>query len=172
MNDWLEIQDHGERLRIGFDDLLKYHGRSSIGGVAIGFKAMQRAFELLSPQVPPARGDLHVLTAFPGPGARDAFEMVTRVVTAGAYRVELDCAPPEVPEAPRGRYYFRVGYGEASVDLSVRPGLVRGEFIELLRRKAHAGLGDAQEAHLVELKREMAERLLGMPAAEVYAVLE
>jgi hypothetical protein len=44
----LEVLDHGELVAVSFDDVLKYHGRSSIAGVAHGFKVMQRAFPLLA----------------------------------------------------------------------------------------------------------------------------
>ena len=40
---------------MSFDDLLKYHGRSSIAGLAHAFKAMERGFPLLSPDLPPER---------------------------------------------------------------------------------------------------------------------
>ncbi len=33
----LEVLDHGEPVSIGFDDLVRYHGRASIGGLALGF---------------------------------------------------------------------------------------------------------------------------------------
>jgi hypothetical protein len=39
----LEVRDHGDLLRFTFDDLVKYAGRSSIGGVAHGYKVMERA---------------------------------------------------------------------------------------------------------------------------------
>ncbi|HET8726003.1 MAG TPA: hypothetical protein VFO41_00720 [Alphaproteobacteria bacterium] len=172
MTDFIEVMDHDDRLRLGFEDVLKYHGRHSIGGAAIGFKMLQRAFELLSPDAPPRRGQFRFLTAFPGPGARDAVEFVTRAVTGGTYQVDLGCAPEDVPEAPKGRYYFHVGYANGSVDLGIRPGLVRPDFVALIRRKAAEGLTETEEARLVALKREMADRLLPLPAAEVFAVLD
>jgi hypothetical protein len=49
------VLDQDESIAISFDDLLKYHGRSSITGVAHAFKAMERAFPLLSPGEPPDR---------------------------------------------------------------------------------------------------------------------
>lgn len=92
----LTIFDHGEPIAIGFDDLLKYHGRGFVGGVAHGFKVMERAFPLLAEGKPLERYDIRIETAFPGPGARDAFEMVTRAVTGARYRVDPDLAGPDV----------------------------------------------------------------------------
>lgn len=171
MTDWIEVADHGDTLRITFDDLLKYHGRHSIGGVAHGLKMLQRAFSALSPGRPPLRGTFTVFTAFPGPGARDAIEMVTRAVTAGRYTVDTGFDAQSVPEAPFGRYFFRIGHEGRTVDLGAKPGLVRPEFIDILRKKAATGLNEAEESRLVELKQEMAGRLVAMPAEDIYEVL-
>jgi hypothetical protein len=76
----LEILDHGQRITFVFEDLLKYHGRSAIGGVAHGFKVMERALPLLVGGGLPERAGIVIDSAFGGAGARDAFEMVTRAV--------------------------------------------------------------------------------------------
>jgi len=167
LTDNLEVLDDGELVLISFDDLAKYHGRSSIGGVAHGFKVMERAFPLLTGGEPPERRHIHVETAFDGPGARDAFEMVTRAVTGGRYRAATDLGAdgPEAPEAPQGRFFFRLRYRDKAVDLILRDGHVSDEFIRLVRRDPRS---PAEEAHLVSLKADMAERLMSSPAEEVY----
>ncbi len=161
----LVVLDHGEPVSIAFEDLLKYHGRSSIAGVAHAFKAMERAFPLLSPNGPPERYDITVETGFPGGGARDAFEMVTRAVTGDRY--ELASAPPatEAPEAPGGHFFFRLGYRGATVELVARAGVVAEEFVQVACREAPT---PAEAARAQELKEEMASRLLSLPADEVY----
>jgi hypothetical protein len=161
----LTILDHGDPIAISFEDLLKYHGKGYIGGVAHGFKVMERAFGLLSPGEAPERYRITIETAFPGPGARDAFEMVTRAVTGGRYRVDAELAPPGTLESPGGQYFFRLAYEGRTVDLTLRPGLVRDEFIQLARRGATTA---AEEERLVWLKQDMADRLMGLPASEVY----
>jgi hypothetical protein len=161
----LDVLDQREPISISFDDLLKYHGRSSIGGVAHAFKVMERALPLLAPEGPPERYDITIATAFPGPGARDAFEMVTRAVTGDRYRVDESLAGPEVHEAPEGRYFFRLAYLDAVVDLSLRPGLIRDDFIPLVRKQDKT---PADEERLVWMKEEMADRLISLPAEEVY----
>lgn len=160
----LEVLDHGRFTSIGFDDLLKYHGRSSIGGVAHGFKVLERALPLLAGGGPPERYDIEIETAFPGPGARDAFEMVTRAVTGDRYRVD-PALGPDAPEAPEGRYFFRLTYRGKVVDLGLRAGHVTDEFIALVRKRARS---DADEDLLVRLKEDMAGRLMALRAADVY----
>jgi hypothetical protein len=161
----LAVLDHGQSVSISFDDLLKYHGRSSIAGVAHAFKAMERAFPLLSPGGPPERYDLTVESGFPGGGARDAFEMVTRAVTEDRYRLAPETAGADAPEAPGGRFYFRIGYRGAAVDLVLRAGLVPADFIQVACKENPT---PAEAARAQQLKEEMAERLLSLPAEEVY----
>ena len=163
----LDVLDEGELVRIGFDDLVKYHGRGSIGGLAHGFKVMERGFPLLDGGNALERREVHVETAFDGPGSRDAFEMVTRAVTGMRYLadVHLAGAGPPAPEAPQGRFFFRLRYRDSSVDLTLRQGHVSDEFVELVRRGPRS---PEEHAHLVRLKQDMADRLMALAADEVY----
>ena len=161
----LEVLDQGTLLRFGVSDLMRYHGPTAPGGVAHAYAVMARAFGLLSPDSPPQRRDIHLATAFPGPGARDGFELVTRAVTENRYRVEPALARPE-----RGRtlerYVFVFTYREHTLTLILRDdGYVTEEFIELSRVSQRT---PAQERHLTRLKRQMADRLLAAPTEQVY----
>jgi hypothetical protein len=161
----LEVVDHGRLLRFGVEDLMRYHGPAAPGGVAHAYTAMARAFPLLSPDGPPERRDIHLSTAFPGPGARDGVELVTRAVTEGRYRVE-----PALARLERGRtlerYVFQFTYREHTRTLILRDGgYVTDEFIELSRTDLRT---PDQELHLTFLKQEMADRLLTAPTEQVY----
>jgi hypothetical protein len=57
--------------------MLAQHGGGSPGGVAHAFKVLERALPLLDTAGPPERREIVIETAFGGPGARDAFELVT-----------------------------------------------------------------------------------------------
>ena len=162
---FLMVLDQGERISVSFDDLLKYHGRSSVAGVTHAFKAMERAFPLLSPGQPPERYDITVESGFPGGGARDAFEMVTRAVTGDRYRLALELAGPDVPDAPGGHFFFRLGYRGRVVDLALRGGLVPDDFLELACREVPT---PAEADRARQLKEEMAERLLSLAPEDVY----
>ena len=161
----LVVLDQGESISISFDDLLKYHGRSSIAGVAHAFKAMERAFPLLSPGHAPERHDITVESGFPGGGARDAFEMVTRAVTEDRYGLLVEPVAAGVPKAPGGHFCFRLGYRQAVADLVLRPGLVPDDFLRVACRENPT---PAEAALARQVKEEMAERLLSLPAEEVY----
>ena len=168
MTDTLDVLDRGRLLSFSFDDLMKYHGPGSPGGVAQAFKILERGLPLLDPEGPCERREIHVRTAFGGPGARDAFELVTRAVTGDRYAVDTSLARPE-----RGRtierFVFEMTYRDRSATLIVREGIVPDEFIELARKD---GKSDEEKARLDQLKLEMVDRVMGLPADEVYDVLE
>jgi hypothetical protein len=160
------VLDRGQSIGFSFEEMLKYHGPSAPGGVAHAFKVMERAWPLLDSQASPERRELKVETAFGGPGARDAFECVTRAVTEDRYVVDSALERPE-----RGRtlerFVFRLGYRDRSVTLLVREGYVTDEFIELARKEGRTA---EEEAHLDVLKREMASRVMAAAAEDVYDV--
>jgi len=161
----VEVVDRGRRIEFSFDDMLRYHGGGSPGGVAHAFKVLERALPLLDPDSPCERREIVVETAFGGPGARDAFELVTRAVTGERYRIEESLARPE-----RGRtlerFVFRLSYRDRSVTLTLREGFVTEEFIDLARTEDRSA---QQERRLDTLKQEMAERVMARAADEVYA---
>lgn len=167
-DDVLTVLENGKRLSYRVSDLTLFHGFGFPGGVAHGFKVMQRAFPLLSPAGPPERREIAIRTAFTGPGARDAFEMVTRSLTEGRYVVDDGLAQPDRGET-LARYVFVLTYREATVRLRIREGIVRDEFIQLGKKPDRT----AAETERVEwLKHDMAERLLALPADHVYSPFE
>jgi len=167
MTGTLDVLDGGTLLRFGLADLMRYSGPAFPGGVAHGFTAMRRAWPLLASGGVPERREIRLDTAFPGPGARDAVELVTRAVTEGRYVMD-----PALGRPDRGptleRYLFRFGHRDAVVTVQIRDGFVTDEFIALSRQRERTA---AQEDHLTVLKQQMADRLLAVPADEVYDVV-
>jgi hypothetical protein len=165
--DRIEVVDGGSRLSFSFEDILRYHGGGSPGGVAHAYKVLERALPLLDPEASCERREIAIRTAFGGPGARDAFEMVTRAVTEDRFRVDPSLARPERGRALE-RFVFHLTYRDRSVTLALREGFVTDEFIDLARTESRSA---EQERRLDVLKQEMAERVLERPADEVYAVV-
>jgi hypothetical protein len=154
----LVVLDRGTRLEFGLDDLMRYHGPGSPGGVAHAYKVLELALPLLGD--PPERREVEVATAFGGPGARDGFELVLRAVTEGRYTVDPGLARPERGWT-RERFVFRLACPGRAVELGVRGGFVTEEFLTLAR-------ADDPGPRLDVLKREMAERVMAADAAAVY----
>ncbi|MBW3607155.1 MAG: hypothetical protein KY463_02160 [Actinobacteria bacterium] len=162
----IEVGERGQTIAFSFADMMKYHGPGSPGGVAMAFKVMERAFAVLSPEGPPQRREISVRTSFGGPGARDGFEAVTRAVTGERYTVDAALARPELGRE-RERFVFVLSYAQRSVTLLLRDGFVVPEFIDLVRTDDRT---DEQKERLEVLKGELAERVMGAAAADVYDV--
>lgn len=164
----IEVCELGRTIAFSFQDMLKYHGPGSPGGVAQAFKVMERAFPVLQPDGPPIRREITVRTSFGGPGARDGFEAVTRAVTGDRFTRDPSLARPELGRE-RERFVFVVGYGDRSVTLVLREGYVTPEFIDLARQDDRTA---AQTARLDELKAQMAQTVMAAGAADVYDLEE
>ena len=166
MAESLAVTEAGRTITYTFDDVMRYHGVHSPAGVAIAFKVMARALPLLHPAAPAPRRSVHVRTAFRGPGARDGFEAVTRAVTDDRYVVDRSLV-----RADRGRlledFVFAVSIGERSATLLLRDGFVTEEFIDLARTENRS---ESQEAHLDELKAQLAKKLMATPAGHLFDV--
>jgi hypothetical protein len=160
----IEVAERGHTIAFSFDDLMRYHGPGSPGGVAVAFKALQRAFAVLSPERPPPRRSVVVRTAFRGPGARDGVEAVTRAVSDGRYTVDRALVRPD-----RGRlledFVFEVGIGGRPVSLLLRDGFVTDDFLDLARTDHRT---PQQESRLDQLKAQLAQHVMDTPAAEVF----
>lgn len=163
----LSVDDQDGPMEIGFEDLKKFHGTRSICGLTVGFTILSAAWPHLSAGQPLARDTIEIETGFPGPGARDAFEMVTRAVSRDAYHIRTGISPgPQIAEAAKGAYWFRVSSGGRAVELGLKPEVVPPEFVAR-RRRMLSGNADADEAAAFRsLQKEFSTRLLNMEPAE------
>jgi hypothetical protein len=164
----IAVLEGGHAIAFSFDDMLRYHGGGSPGGVAHAFKVLELALALLEPEGTPERREITIETAFGGPGARDAFELVTRAVTDDRYVIDPGLARPELGRASE-RFVFRLAYRDRTITLAVREGFVTEEFIDLARKESRTA---DEEDHLDALKLEMADLVMASPAGGVYEVLE
>jgi len=164
----IAVLEGGHAIAFSFDDMLRYHGGGSPGGVAHAFKVLELALALLEPEGTPERREITIATAFGGPGARDAFELVTRAVTDDRYVIDPGLARPELGRASE-RFVFRLAYRDRTITLAVREGFVTEEFIDLARKESRTA---DEEDHLDALKLEMADLVMASPAGGVYEVLE
>lgn len=166
MHDTIVVAEGDQLLTFSFEDINTYHGGGFPGGVVHGLKAMQAVFPQLS-ETPPQRREIHLLTAFGGPGGRDAIEMVTRALTDGRLTVDKSIGGKDVISEPPGPYVWRFSYRGKTVEARIRPGHVREEFVTLGAKKDKS---PEETARHEALKAEMANRLLPLPAGEIYEV--
>jgi len=160
----LIVEERGRTIAFTFDDMIRYHGPHSPAGVAVAFKAMLRAFPLLSPDAPVPRRSVLVRTPFRGPGARDGFEAVTRAVSDDRYSVDRSLV-----RSDRGRlledFVFVLSLGDGDATVLLRDGFVTDEFVDLARTEGRTA---EQETHLDALKARLAYRVLSSRTEHVF----
>ncbi len=167
MGDSIEVHEQGTPLRFTFDEMLRYSGPHSPGGVALGFKLMERAFALLEPNGLVERREVLVRTAFGGPGVRDAFELVTRALTNGRYVVDPALGRPERGDALR-TFAFTVGYRDRTVSLLLREGFVTEEFGRLAQSPE---LTAEEQQRFTSMKQALADQLMATDPDDVFDLL-
>lgn len=164
--DRIEVHEAGTVLAFSFADMLRYSGPGSPGGVALGFKMMERAFALLEQAGSVERREIVVRTAFRGPGVRDAFELVTRSLTDGRYSVD-----PQLERPERGHtlqtFAVSVSYRGSSDSLLLREGFVTDEFVRLAQTPE---LSAEEQARFVTMKAELATLLMATSAVDLFDV--
>lgn len=166
-HDTITVREGEKLLSFSFHDINTYHGGGFPGGVVHGLKAMQAAFAQLSDE-PLERREVSLLTAFSGPGGRDAIEMVTRALTDGRLVVDRSIGGKDVISEPPGPYVWRFSYRGRTVEARIKPGHVREEFVRLGAKKDKT---PEEESRHEALKAEMAARLLPLAATEIYDVV-
>ena len=168
MKEWLKVRDRADVLMIDFEDMVKYHGRLNIGGVALAFKVLEYAFAKLSPHEVPQRDKVEIFTAFPGSGAIDGFEMVTRAVTQGRFVLDETYSSPGALPAVTGQFYFRITYRGKTLAVSPRAGLIPDRFFELSRKhKAERATPD-DTIEFQGMKEALADALMSLEASDLF----
>ena len=166
------ITDRSDILEISYDDMIKYHGRHYIGGVAIAYKVLELAFDqLLGGQIP-AREKISFASGMglSGMGLLDGVEMVTRTWTRGRFTADHDlpCRIP-APSLPRtGRYYYELSYEGRTIAMALKEGLIPDEFMMLSRKAGDQALTEAEAVRLQEVKEELAATLMGSDPASLF----
>ena len=168
----LFIQDIDGSIEITFDDVKKFHGTRSLCGLTVGFTVLRAAWASLSDGKPLDRNDISVATAFPGPGARDAVEMVTRAVSRGAFKVVSDKQPDgQIAEAAKGAYWYKFTGNGKSVEIGLKPDVMPKDFVRLRRKLLDQKATDEEKTTFRGLQFELSNRLLSMDPMSAFNLL-
>ena len=169
----IQVRDQQDILSFGFDDLVKYHGRFNIGGVAMAFRVLAEGFARLSPTAAPERSQISFKSGLgeKGTGVIDAVEMVTRAKTRGCLTLEqtwLAGNPgPATPDG-RGKYYFELMVEGRQFGFELRSGLIPAEFIELTRKLHAATIREHEQQRLRQIKEYLALTILAAPFTDLF----
>lgn len=172
MKDTFAIKDRDTVLHISYDDMIKYHGRFYIGGVALAFKSLEMAFSRLLKNEIPSREKISYLSGLGmnGMGVIDGVEMVTRAWSRGELIADTKLVKdkPGIDAPNGGKYYFEVGYDGRRVGLAVKEGLIPLEFKVLSRKALKGEISDEEAVRLQQVKEELASTLMSNKAEDLF----
>lgn len=167
----IAIRDHDDLLELTFADVEKYHGQWAIGGAALGFQVLRAGLQALFPDAPPRRDEISIVTGHPGPGFRDAFELVTRAVTRRAYLV--DKSRPDGRYNPFNDHAYSWSVARAdglSAEIVLREDLIPFRFFELWDRLGRDVATAEDRLELNTVKRQVADDVLARSLEELFTV--
>jgi hypothetical protein len=165
------IRDGQDLLEIGFNDIEKYHGQQAIMAVAVGFRVLQATFKELFDNEPAQREVISILSGHGGPGFRDAFEFVTRAVTRGTYRVDVEYPQAQYDPYRSQSYAFLISTTDGkSVEIALKNNFLPSRFYDFLTKGRDETLTDEDIVEFDKLKRELAERALAMSQEELLSI--
>jgi hypothetical protein len=168
--------DQENLLAISYDNLVNYHGREFIGGVALAFQLLRFAFDRLAPQRVPQRGEIGLKIAVNGPGIIDGLEMVTRARSRGDLIVDAAFASgtdaPDAADGQGGSYYFELTLAGQQLCCSLKPAVLPEEFIALARKTHEGSITPSELRRLQTLKEKIAEQLLSLQPETLFDIHE
>lgn len=169
----LQIKDQNDVLRFHIQDVFNYHGYDAVGGAVLGFRLLQKALSIFQPspgELIERRG-ISLVTAFPGLGARDCFELVTRMVTENRIEVNPEMPCPDVVQGVKGSFYFEFHYQNQTARLSTLPGAPSPDFIQLGKASKKPDVSQPEQMAWRDAKYTLANALLASPCEQVIRVL-
>ncbi len=170
MSDSIVVRHDSGEIAISYEELVKYHDKNHWGGVALAWKIIQLAAEILNDGQALERSLVRIRTGLNPPGLVDGFEYLTRAVTR--QRLVVDPTLNQGPKSPFGSFCFVIGYAEKRVALQLKEGLLPDDFATL-GRKCQAGMGSEEEkTRWTGIKHSLGEVIMGKEPRELFDVVE
>lgn len=165
------VQEQDECFEVTYEDMVCYHGREFIGGVAMGYKLLELAASLIGDGVI-VRKDFSMTSAVMGPGIIDAVELATRARSRGVLHVDERLAQQvdavDAADGQGGKYYFEIFRQDRRMRVWLREGLVPEEFLILARKTHDKSISEKELERLQELKEEIAFFLMRKSGEEIF----
>ncbi len=128
----LTVAEAEKPIVFNIQEAFNFHGYDAVGGVVLAFRLLQRAIALLSCENELIeRRMLTLFTAFPGSGAKDCFELVTRMVSDHRFMLDIDYEHEDVQHGIVGSFYFRFSYQGKTVALAPVEGQPSERFLTI-----------------------------------------
>jgi hypothetical protein len=163
----IRIIDQGKKLLLDYSGAKKSHQGDSWWGLAVGFRAMQLAADVLSKEQLWDRKNLLVTSAHPGPGVRDAIEFVTACVERRNYHLTDQCASQKGCSSQM-KYEWQISDGLVTIEVTLREDFVPTEFYELCDRLRTTHQVTEDKSLFKQYKAELSEALWMEPLATAF----
>ena len=112
------VFDGSKQIFFHLQDCFNFHGYDAVGGVVLGFRLLQAAKRYLNNNQPFQRRQLSLYTAFPGLGARDVFELITRMCSEQRFKLYENHRHSDAEKGVAGSFYFEFAYQGRSIQLA------------------------------------------------------
>lgn len=165
-NTSLLIQKTGQVQRFEYDEIKSFHEGDSWFGCTVGFRAMQLAARELSDDDSMhniwSREQLSIVSGHPGPGVRDAIELVTGTVSSGRYQL-LDSIDGNGCNSSM-RFEWWITLNDRALHIKLKDDVVPDAFFILLDTIVNArekGIEPVKEDRKVfdQMKQELSNKL-------------
>ena len=158
----LILKDQRDTVSITWDQLYGYCGPTQVIATALAYRIFEQAFRELCPTETPRRDEIGVLTAFPGRGILECIELITRLPSLAAHRLEVNphSGPQEAPIAYIGRFYFEVQIKDFRKSFRPVPGHFDDEFRHQVSSWQNRELNEKEYKDYMSYKWNKAQSIL------------
>lgn len=157
----------GESRPVSFDDVVQYHEGDSWFGCAAGFRAIQKATEILFADGMLDRRNLYIVSGHPGPGVRDAVDVLTDCVRLGRYRL-LD-ENNTVGCNRDMRFEWWISNGRHTAHVSMSDDIVPDAFFELAERMTDGKARKDDRGQFRQMKSDLRDQLLSLSLDQAFS---
>lgn len=161
MKNFVVVREPEGSLVFQLEDLMRYSGPRGLIASGLTMKLLNRAFNDLSPEEPPMRNEIYILSSFPGSDVVDGFELVTRAVTRGRYILDQAKAPKDAPPSPAGGFmYFEIGYRNKCFAYTLSPDIFDKKWFDAVAAKQEGCKTEAEHAAYLAYKYSVLGKLI------------
>lgn len=128
------ISIDGKLTTFDYDDLKTFHKGDSWFGCTVGFRAMQLAARELSQPAPWSRNNLSIVSGHPGPGVKDAIELITATISSDNFRLHESIDDKDSSSGCNSnmRFEWWLTQSDKTLHIKLRDGIVPDSFLQLL----------------------------------------
>ena len=151
-------------IEINFEAVAAYHGQGALAMLAVTFRALEVALKALSPDQPPKRSAITIVSGHPGPGkgiirVRDTGRHA-RCLYGGSLLAGCEAAP-----SADLSYSFRVTLDGRTAEIAVLPNALPERFFVLTFNPSRSA---ADEIEVRRLRKSIASDVLAASADKLF----